>query len=218
MTPIIQYLEKRVQPENKIEARTLRTQAARFTLIDDVLYKRGYSVPLLRCLSETDADYVFREVHEDNWKQFDNRRFRSFCEGFHIKNHFSTPCHPQSNGQVEVVNKILKYTLKARLEESKGNWPEELPGVLWSYRTTHRAAIGETPFSLAYGTEAIIPVEIGAPTFRVANFSEENNEIALRAELDMLEEKRCNAEMRNAVYKQRSERYYNSKVKEIPGR
>ncbi|KAK6139045.1 hypothetical protein DH2020_027212 [Rehmannia glutinosa] len=64
MTPIVQYLEKGVQPENKAEARTLRTQAARFTLVDDILYKRGYSVPLLRCLSETDADYALREVHE----------------------------------------------------------------------------------------------------------------------------------------------------------
>ncbi|KAK6139010.1 hypothetical protein DH2020_027247 [Rehmannia glutinosa] len=193
MNSIIQYLEKGVQPENKVEARTLRTQAAQFTLVDGVLYKRGYSVPLLQCLSETDADYALREVHEgicgnhaggqtlayklirqgyywlslrkdatDLVKRCERcQRFApqvryhpeqltsvfspwSFAkwgmdligplptgkgEGFHIKNHFSTPYHPQSNGQVEAVNKILKYTLKARLEESKGNWPEELPVV-----------------------------------------------------------------------------------------
>ncbi|KAK6160513.1 hypothetical protein DH2020_003894 [Rehmannia glutinosa] len=57
MTTIIQYLENDVQPKDKVEARTLQTQSARFTLVDGVLYKRGYSVPLLLCLSEMDADY-----------------------------------------------------------------------------------------------------------------------------------------------------------------
>ena len=57
------------------------------------------------------------------------------------------------------MNKTLKDTLKKRLEEAKGAWAEELHEVLWSYRTTARTATGHTPFSLAYGYEAMLPVD-----------------------------------------------------------
>ncbi|RDX93796.1 hypothetical protein CR513_23884, partial [Mucuna pruriens] len=62
--------------------------------------------------------------------------------------------HPQSNGQAEAAN-------KKRLEEAKGRWVEELPHVLWSYHTTPQSTTNETPFRLTFGTEAVIPVEIG---------------------------------------------------------
>ena len=49
---------------SKEAARKLKVQAARFVMIRDVLYKRGFSYPYLRCLSPEEADYVLREVHE----------------------------------------------------------------------------------------------------------------------------------------------------------
>ncbi|GER25510.1 gag-pol polyprotein [Striga asiatica] len=82
-----------------------------------------------------------------------------------IKHYFSSPYHPQSNGQVEAINKIIKNGLKTRLDAAKGTWPEELPNVLWAYRTTVWHATGETPFSLTYGSEAIVSVELGSPTY-----------------------------------------------------
>ncbi|KAL0416730.1 UNVERIFIED_CONTAM: hypothetical protein Slati_3504900 [Sesamum latifolium] len=71
--------------------------------------------------------------------------------------------HPQANGQVEVTNRILIQGIKRRLERVGENWAEELTSVLWAYRTTPRGSTGETPFSLVYGTEAIIPAELGIP-------------------------------------------------------
>ncbi|KAL2466653.1 Uncharacterized protein Adt_42504 [Abeliophyllum distichum] len=68
------------------------------------------------------------------------------------------PYYPQANGQVEAVNKIIKHTLKRKLECAKGGWAEELSETLSSYRTTSRTATGETPFTMAYGAEAMIPV------------------------------------------------------------
>lgn len=53
--------------------------------------------------------------------------------------------------------------MKKRLEKAKGMWADELPGFLWSYRTTARTSTGETTFSLAYGLEAVIPVESEVP-------------------------------------------------------
>ncbi|KAL0444489.1 UNVERIFIED_CONTAM: hypothetical protein Slati_2171600 [Sesamum latifolium] len=75
----------------------------------------------------------------------------------------------QANGQVEVTNRILVQGIKRRLERVGGNWAEELTSVLWAYRTTPRGSTGETPFSLVYGTEAIIPAELGDLVLRRAD-------------------------------------------------
>ena len=62
--PLVSYLKNRVLPDRKEAARKLKVQAARFVLIRDVLYKRGFSRPYLRCLGTEEADYVMREVNE----------------------------------------------------------------------------------------------------------------------------------------------------------
>ena len=51
-------------PEEKVEARKLKVKSARYILMDEVLYKRGFSQPLLRCLAPDEANYMLREVHE----------------------------------------------------------------------------------------------------------------------------------------------------------
>jgi len=73
-----------------------------------------------------------------NGKQFNNDSFRDFCSQLEIKNHYSSPAHPQANGQVEVTNRSLLKIIKTRLEGVKGIWLEKLPSVLWAYRTTAR--------------------------------------------------------------------------------
>ncbi|CAL9012013.1 unnamed protein product [Prunus brigantina] len=56
----------------------------------------------------------------DNGRQFDNAKFKQFCCNLKIKLCFASPAHPQSNGQVEVVNKIIKKSLKTKLDKAKG--------------------------------------------------------------------------------------------------
>ncbi|KAI5337465.1 hypothetical protein L3X38_016736 [Prunus dulcis] len=92
----------------------------------------------------------------DNGRQFDSELFRQF---------FASPAHPKSNGQVEAINKIVKKLLKRQLDKAKGAWPEKLPEALWAIRTSYRTSTGETPFSLAFGSEAVVPVEIGEPSY-----------------------------------------------------
>ncbi|KAM1066757.1 hypothetical protein ACFX2B_021881 [Malus domestica] len=106
----------------------------------------------------------------DNRRQFDNNKFRMFCSKFNINLCFASPAHPQSNGQVEAINKIINQTLKTSLDKAKGCWPEFVPQVLWSYRTSNRTSTEETPFSLAFGTEAVVLVELEQATFRVQNY------------------------------------------------
>ncbi|KAL0462419.1 UNVERIFIED_CONTAM: hypothetical protein Slati_0129500 [Sesamum latifolium] len=115
-----------------------------------------------------------REIISDNGRQFQGRKIQEWCQGLRIKQRFTTVAHPQANGQVEVTN---------------ASW------------TTPRGSTGETPFSLVYGTEAIIPAELGMPSHRVMNFSEECNENLLRENLDLIEELREKAFLRIQRYK-----------------
>ncbi|XP_065624956.1 uncharacterized protein LOC136065547 [Quercus suber] len=63
-TPLIAYLKAGTLPDNRDVARKLKVRVSRFVMINDVLYKRGFSRPYLRCLGHEEADYVMREVHE----------------------------------------------------------------------------------------------------------------------------------------------------------
>ena len=96
----------------------------------------------------------------DNGFQFDSKAFRQYYSDLGIKNRYSTPAYPQGNGQVEAVNKVIVNGLEKRLDDAKGKWVEELPHVLWTYRTTIRRSTGETPFSMTYGAEAVIPLKL----------------------------------------------------------
>ena len=99
--------------------------------------------------------------------------------------------------------------LKKRLEGAKGRWTEELPNVLWAYRTTPRRSTGEIPFSLTYGTEAVIPVEINLCSARVTGFTLAKNLKLMLKQLNLLEERRESMTMRLAEYQQKLARRYN---------
>uniref|UniRef100_A0A2N9I9Y3 Uncharacterized protein n=1 Tax=Fagus sylvatica TaxID=28930 RepID=A0A2N9I9Y3_FAGSY len=341
MSPIVRYLKEGKLPTDKMEARKLRIRASHFQLLDDILYKMGFSRPHLRCLSPEEANYVIKEVHEgicrnhsgaralahkliragyywpsllhdatqyvktcdkcqrfanitrappeeitpmtspwpfaqwgldimgpfpvgtkqakflvvaidyftkwveveplatiteknvknfvwkgvicrfgilrvlvsDNERQFDNGPLRELCGQLNIKNHYSSPRHPQANGQVEVMNRTLLKQIKTQLEGAKGMWVEELPSVLWAYRTTVRTPTRETPFKLTFGTEAVIPVEIGLTTLRTTLHKEEENEGQLWLNLDLLDETRDEAARRITLYQEKMATYYNTKVK-----
>ena len=107
----------------------------------------------------------------DNGLQFDIKMFRRYCGELGITNRYSTPAYPQGNGQAEAVNKVIVSGLTKRLDDAKGKWVEELPYVLWTYRTTPRKSTRETPFSMTYGAEAVIPLETGFPTSRTSSFN-----------------------------------------------
>ena len=66
--------------------------------------------------------------------------------------------------------------IKTWLEGVKGIWPDELPSVLWAYRTTTRMPTGETPFWLVYGSEAVILAEVGLISYRMGNHDESKND------------------------------------------
>ncbi|GJT11491.1 reverse transcriptase domain-containing protein [Tanacetum coccineum] len=90
---------------------------------------------------------------------------------------------------------------------------EELPHVLWAHRTMIKSSNGDTPFSLTYRTKAIIPTEIGMPTIRTSEVDQVQNNEALQINLDLLEERKEEAAIREAKSKAKMEKCYNAKVR-----
>ncbi|XP_017225060.2 uncharacterized protein LOC108201281 [Daucus carota subsp. sativus] len=152
-----------------------------------------------------------RVLVSDNGPQFIGSDFESYLAERGIKHKKSSVAYPQGNGQVEVTNRILLRGIEKRLEESKSKWPEELPHVLWSYRTSPRTSTGETPFKLAYGTEAMLPIEVGSPSHRAINFDEIANEEGLRVNLDLVDEVRDQAIARMEKYKEKTRDHFSKK-------
>ena len=136
----------------------------------------------------------------DNNLQFDSKMFRKYCGELGITNMYSTPTYPQGNGQAEAVNKVIVSGLKKRLDDTKGKRVEELPHVLWMYRTMPRRSTGKTPFSLTYGAQVVIPLETGFPTTRTSSFNPKDNDEQLTRNLDLIEEKREDAMVQLAYY------------------
>nr|GFB62886.1 reverse transcriptase domain-containing protein [Tanacetum cinerariifolium] len=130
-------------------------------------------------------------------KQLCDNPFKDWCAKLNITQHFASVKHPQTNGLVKRINRSLGEGIKARLDKHKGRWVEELSHVLWAYRTTIKVSTEDTPFSLVYGTEAVIPAEIKMPTIRTA------------------EERRERTAICGAKAKSKMKGYYDAKVRGV---
>nr|GEW55609.1 reverse transcriptase domain-containing protein [Tanacetum cinerariifolium] len=155
------------------------------------------------------------EIISDNDKQFADNPFKDWCDKLNITQRFASVKHPQSNGLVERENRSLGEGIKARLGEGNKNWVEELPHVLWAHRTMIKSSHGDTPFSLTYGTEAVISTEIRMPTYRILVVDVVNNDEELRLNLDLLEEHRERAAVCEARAKSKMMKYYNARVRGV---
>ncbi|KAL0460959.1 UNVERIFIED_CONTAM: Transposon Ty3-G Gag-Pol polyprotein [Sesamum latifolium] len=184
MDAIRKYLEHEQLPAETLEARCIKRLSTRFFIEGGHLFKKSFTLPALRCLIPEEAWKVMKEIHEG-------------CCGNH------------AGGR-----SLAQKNLKTKLGDSRTGWVEEIPGVLWAYRTTPRTSTGETPFSLVYGSEALIPAEVVEPTQRVLSYEEHDNHEARHQDLDLIEEQRNIARMRLENYKRRILRSYNSRVKE----
>ena len=160
----------------------------------------------------------------DNGTNFVKEPFKGWCEKLHIRQMNTAVAHPQANGLVERANRSLMEGIKTRLGRAGAGWVDELPNVLWAHRTSLKTSNGETPFSLTYGSEAVIPAEIGMPTHRTMMFNENReledqllvlsrNDEEQRLDLDLLQERREAAAIREAKYKAKVEQYYNRRVR-----
>ena len=83
----------------------------------------------------------------------------------------STPHYPKGNGQAGASIKRLLKILGKMTKENGNGWKEELPTALWAYRTTKSQATGASPFSLVYGTEVVILINLIRPAVKLAEIA-----------------------------------------------
>ncbi|XP_031120338.1 uncharacterized protein LOC116023475 [Ipomoea triloba] len=157
------YIETRVLLEDEARARKAKLCAPRFQV-----------EPLATITSYQCARFLWRnvvsrfgvpvQVVTDNRRQFEGEYFQNSLATIGTKSVRALVAYPQGNGQVENANQTILEGLKKKLHSAGRNWADELPYILWSYRTTPRKATKETPFALVYGAEAWFPVEAWIPT------------------------------------------------------
>ncbi|XP_050264018.1 uncharacterized protein LOC126708230 [Quercus robur] len=262
MTPIVSYLKDGRLLEARDEAKKLRIKVARYVLMDEVLYKRGFSQPYLRCLAPEEANYVLREVHEGACGNHSGAR--SLIQKVVRAGYYWPTVQVDAKAYVKACDKCQRFSNVPRqpseyLTPMMAPWPfaqwgldilgpfplgtrqmkflvvgidyftkwveaeplahitqQNVKNFVWKNivcRTTVRTPIGETPFKLAYGSEAVIPAEVHKANHRVMSYEEKDNEEQLRLNLDLIDEVRTEAEHRAAKYKNLMARQYDARVK-----
>ncbi|GKA31953.1 reverse transcriptase domain-containing protein [Tanacetum coccineum] len=191
MTPIVEFISKGTLPHEQKDARRIRRIAQRFELRDGVLYRRSmHSGPRSVVARALRSGYYWPTMHRDA------RDMIKKCN--------------------DCQTTLLNGSRRKRSPQSQGiRWVEELSHVLWAHRTTIKVSTGDTPFSLVYGTEAVIPAEIGMPTIRTAEVNITTNDDERRIDLDILEERREQAAIREEKVKLKMKGYYDAKVRGV---
>jgi transposase InsO family protein len=132
----------------EVKPATSITAAKEMKFIKEIIYKSG----------------VPNNIITDNGIQFTAREFKDFCANSGIKINYASVPHPQSNGQVERSNDMILQSSKPRIFDRvnpyAGKCFKELPSVLWALHMTPSHAMGHTPFSLVYKSEAMLPTEV----------------------------------------------------------
>ncbi|PKI61784.1 hypothetical protein CRG98_017834 [Punica granatum] len=123
------------------DQKTLRRLAIHYFLSGEILYR----LPAM--------------IITDNAKNLNNKVIDELCAQFKIQHRNSTPYRPQMNGAVEAANKNIKKIIEEMTVNYK-DWHEMLPYALLAYRTSIRTSTGATPYSLIYGMEAVLPIEV----------------------------------------------------------
>lgn len=150
-----------------------------------------------------------------NGPNLDSHLMKETCEQFKIIHLHSTPYRPKANGVVEAANKEIKKILQKMVEGSR-QWHEKLPFALLGYRTTVCTSVGATPYSLVYGTEAVIPAEVEILSLQIIAEAEIDDDEWVKTRLEQLSlinEKRLASVCHGQLYQQRMERAYNKKVR-----
>ncbi|XP_058111586.1 uncharacterized protein LOC131254901 [Magnolia sinica] len=125
------------------------------------------------------------------------------CRKFDIQHSFLTPYYSSANGLVEAFNKTIVKILKKTVVENKCDWDEKLQEALWAYRTTHHTATKAMSYSLVYGVEAVIPIEMQVASLRIVvhqSITDNENANIRLAELDLLDKKRLVAQQQLQLY------------------
>nr|XP_012466309.1 unnamed protein product [Gossypium raimondii] len=186
------------------------THASGFTMARQIMRLGYYWLTV-----ERDCIGYARKCHKYNALNLNNKMMKKVCEQFQIKHHNSSPYRPKMNGAVEAANKNIKRII-GKMTETYKDWHDKLPFALYAYCTSVRTSTGATPFSLVYGIEAVLPIEVEIPSLRVLMETrlEESEWVRVRYDqLKLIEGKRLKAICHGQMYQKRMITAHDKKVR-----
>ena len=145
------------------------------------------------------------ELVSDQGTHFINKLINELTNYYAVVHKKSTPYYPQANGLAESTNKTIQTILKKIVNENRTDWDQKLNSALWAYRTSYKTSIKSTPFRMAFGLEAVMPIEFQIPTLRIQatnKLNEIESEQIRKEALLVLEEERIQS-MSALEHKQR---------------
>ncbi|GJW23031.1 reverse transcriptase domain-containing protein [Tanacetum coccineum] len=133
-----------------------------------------------------------------------------------VTHRLSTAYHPQTSGQVEVSNRGLKRILERTVGENRASWSDKLDDALWAFRTAYKTPIGCTPYKLVYGKACHLPIELKHKAYwalKHTNFDLRTAGDHRKVQLNELNELRDHAYENSLIYKEKTKRIHDSKIK-----
>nr|GEW08132.1 reverse transcriptase domain-containing protein [Tanacetum cinerariifolium] len=103
---------------------------------------------------------TLRAIISNHRTHFCNNKFAKVMSKYGVTHRLVAAYHPQTNGQVEVLNRGLKRILERKIGENRASWSEKLEDALWAFRTAYKTPIGCTPYKLVYGKSCHLPIEL----------------------------------------------------------
>ncbi|GJV44224.1 reverse transcriptase domain-containing protein [Tanacetum coccineum] len=157
-----------------------------------------------------------RAIISDRGTHFCNDQFAKVMLKYGVTHRLSTAYHPQTSGQVEVSNRGLKRILERTIGENRASWSDKLDDALWAFRTAYKTPIGCTPYKLVYGKACHLPIELEHKAYWVlkhANFDLVTAGDHQKVQLNELNELRDHAYENSLIYKEKTKRIHDSKIK-----
>ncbi|XP_020081405.1 uncharacterized protein LOC109705053 [Ananas comosus] len=155
---------------------------------------------------------VPRRIISDNGTAFRSFKVNRFATQHKIDWRYSSIYNARANGLAEAFNKTLTKLLKKIIGKNQKEWHMRIIEALWAYRTTYRTPTQATPYSLVFGVEAVLPLEVELPSLRIAvqhELTNEENALLRLDELDALDEVRLTAQQNLELYQAQMASAYN---------
>ncbi|GJV67988.1 reverse transcriptase domain-containing protein [Tanacetum coccineum] len=157
-----------------------------------------------------------RAIISDRGTYFCNDKFAKVMSKYGVTHRLATAYHPQTSGQVEVSNRGLKRILERTVGENRTSWSDKLDDALWAFRTAFKTPIGCTPYKLVYGKSCHLPIELEHKAYwalKHANFDLKTAGDHRKLQLNELNELRDQAYENSLIYKERTKKLHDSKIK-----
>ncbi|GJY82566.1 reverse transcriptase domain-containing protein [Tanacetum coccineum] len=159
---------------------------------------------------------TLKAIISDRGTHFCNDQFAKVMSKYGVTHRLATAYHPQMSGQVEVSNRGLKRILERTVGENRASWSDKLDEALWAFRTAFKTPIGCTPYKLVYGKSCHLPIELEHKAYwalKHANFDLKTAGDHRKLQLNELNELRDQAYENSLIYKERTKKLHDSKIK-----